>query len=261
MKVSFEIIRVELSMCLDFTKLDTTRIKGNIYDLIPTTGSEDVVFGNKSPEVKFWHSGISNHGTLIQKTLLDIIKASPGWEGRTEFDIIPNNVPGKKAFIDNLAVNKALNVAICFECKRKYENTSGPYQGNIDRYKDIIQMHGSQVLDDLGFHKTDRHIFFGIFNAYGEHRANFKGDNRIIHPDDLDEIFPTCVQKGWRAFEKEVADIFNDLDIINSSYSERTDNYSDFDTLKLEHLDHSSNVEECFSITKEQIREFFKPLN
>lgn len=259
MELSFEIICVELSMCLDFTKLDTKRIKDNIYNLIPTTGSEDVVFGNKSPKVKFWHSGISKHGTLIQKTLLDIIKASPGWEGRTEFGFIPNNVSGKKAFIDNLAVNKTLNVAICFECKRIYQNTPGPYEGNIDRYKDIIEMYGPQVLDDLGFHKTDRHIFFGIFNAYGEHRANFKGDNRIIHPYDLDEIFPTCVQKGWRAFEKEVADIFNRLDIINEEFSSRASNYSDFKSMEAEHSVSSTNNVGCSSITKDQIRNFFKP--
>ena len=243
-------------MCIDFGRLDLSAIRSDIKSLIPANGTIDAIFGQKTVRESFWHSGASKHGHLIQKTLRQLILASPGWESITEHQILPKNTLGKKAFIDNFAFNKSLNVAICIECKRKYENTSDPYETNIKRQVEIIKQHGNSLMDDLGFQQSSRHMFFTIFNAYGPQEREFNGDIRIMRPADLSVIFPTCVESGWRAFEKELASHLKKHDLINSQFYERVSDYPDFGELQ---ETEETESQECDNQKLSEIIRYFDP--
>ena len=245
-------------MSLDFKKLDINKIRQNISNLYPTAPAIDTVFGAKTLRETFWTSGLNKHGTLIQETLLDIIKASPGWKGMTEFNCL-QNTKGKKAFIDNIAVHKHHNLAICIECKRIYGNTSGPYTGNITRYKTIIKKYRNEILDELGLTGRDRKIYFGVFNAYGKSNVKFNNKIRFIYPEDLPKIFPSCVQEGWRAFEKEMTRIYSEKDLLDPDFLEKAKNYDDFRKLEQKHLNNPVRIQDSFYPEAHKIRDFFDP--
>ena len=250
---------MEILMSLDFRKLDIKRIKQNISNLYPTISTKDPVFGDKTLRETFWTSGVIKHGNLIQETLLEIIKASPGWEGMTEFSCLPSSTNGRKAFIDNIAINKADDIAICIECKKNYENTSGPYKGNINRYKTIINRYSKEILDELGLTGTRRKIYFGVFNAYGKSNVKFKDKIRFIYPEDLPKIFPSCVQEGWRAFEKEMTRIYSEKDLLDPDFLEKAKNYDDFRKLEQKHLNNPVRIPDSLYPEAYKIRDFFDP--
>lgn len=249
-------------MCIDFEKLDIEKIRRGINDLYPSAGNIDPVFGRKTAREQFWNNGLIKHGYLIRDTLLEIIKASPGWSGVAEFNFIKKDefesTKERGAFIDAFVYNRRLNTALCIESKRVYDNVSGPYKGKILRDKFIMDIYGGRVMDAVGIVHPDRKIFFGIFDAYGSDHAKFNNhDIRIFRPIDLPKIFPTCAKQAFDAFQREVGDNVSSKDLFNKQYQENISDYKNFDDLKASSGSNPNDPEDCGSVTQKDLERFF----
>ena len=171
-----------------------------------------------------------NHGRQIQKTLLKIIRASPGWEGDTELKI-------NKTKLDNYAVNHSKKTIIILGCKRNVSKQDGDLKHQLDRYRDIIENHLDKIFSELKLKPGCGYkAYFGVFDAYGVSTKNEKYGVRLIGPKDLDEIFPTgCVRKAYNFWEREIYDQLLKRDIsVDEEFSRRMENTPSLDGLLVE---------------------------
>lgn len=219
-------------MCLDFSKIDFVKLNTDLKNLVPTSGKVDPILGQKTPRDAIWHVFTNKHGTLIQFSLLEFIRAVGEWQGQVEFKFIPDKTD-QKAFFDNIVYNREIGAVIVFECKRRYENVSGPYGRNIDRYKNLCHQYSKEIFQELGISGKNKKLFFTIFDAYGEGVKPHDHGIRITRPSDLNRIFPSCLFNAWQSLEREIYEILQKNDIpISHEFSERVMNSSTLTELR-----------------------------
>jgi len=220
-------------MCLDFTSLDISELQRNISGLITpsakTAGKSDPIWGQQQKSVLPFTVGVKNHGTLIEKTVIKLVRSSTQWDGVRSYKI---KISGEEKEFDNIVYNKSLKVIIVLECKRDVNQVSGPYTRNIKEYIKILPSEAKRIGFYMFAGLKDYKVYFAIFNAYGAHKSMFC-NKPVIEPKHLNEIFSECVSLGWQAFEKEKYNFFKGNEIsTNKSFETRVKNYLNFEQLE-----------------------------
>ena len=217
-------------MCINFNEEDISEIRRNIRNMfISKTNEKDPILGFKPRKHREHESFTRNHGRQIQKTLLNIIRASPGWEGGIELKI-------NETKLDNYAVNHSKKAIIILECKRNVAKQDGDLRRQLDRYRDIIENHLDKIFSALKLKPgCGYEAYLGVFDAYGASTKNEKYGVRLIGPKDLDESFPTgCVSKAYNSWEREIYDQLLERDIsVDKDFSRRMENTPSLDGLML----------------------------
>ena len=103
-------------MCLDFTSLDISELQRNIGGLITpsakTAGKSDPIWGQQQKSVLPFTVGVKNHGTLIEKTVIKLVRSSTQWDGVRSYKL---SIAGEEKEFDNIVYNKDLKVIIVLE--------------------------------------------------------------------------------------------------------------------------------------------------
>ena len=225
------------AMCLDFKKIDIDRVSKKMRD-IPEP-SIDPIFGSKPLIPQLWSSLPKWHGNLITASLLEFIRATPGWEGRKEFQFLPNKKT-KKMFFDNLVINRSLNLGIVIECKRSLDTQPDDAITRIKGYQQTIALHQNELLRACKL-KQPASVVFCVFDAYGPRQKSFNFP--IIYPEDLKTIFGSCVFGAWKGFEKTFAEHLEALEFeVSQEHKTELNDWPNLEELK----ELSNSEDECY---------------
>lgn len=221
-------------MCLNFRSLDITELRNNISNLITpsakTLGKSDPIWGRQPKTTLPFTIGVKNHGTLIEKTVIKLVRSSMHWDGIRSYKMVIN---GDEKEFDNIVFNENLKVIIVLESKRDVNQVSGPYTKNIKEYIKVLPSEAKRIGFYLFAGLTDYRVYFAIFNAYGAEKSTFCG-KPVIEPKHLSTLFSECVALGWEAFEKEKYDFFLNNDIeVSDAFKTRVKDYKNFDQLQV----------------------------
>ncbi len=239
-------------MCIDFRKIDLSRINRELNKEVAKT--TDPIFGPKPSLPRKWTSFPSRHGNLINKSLLEFIRAIPGWSGLREFKI--TDLSGHKFFIDNLVFNRSLNLIIAIECKRDLDRQPAGSISKIMTYKSLCRRNKSKIINQLGLNQSNTEIYFCVFDAYGPRKNNYNFN--IIYPENLESIFGKCLDLAWKAFEKTCLEEFQKADFpVDKSYEQKVSDMKNLKELSKEAL--SEDEEDC-EVTREKFDLFFNAL-
>ena len=107
-------------MCLDYNKVEIETIKrkivGTLTELSKREFKIDPLF-EASPKISIaassMHSIKISHGTWIEESLKDFIRAVPNWGSEIKVKL---SIKGKITEIDNIAYNTLTNSVVLWEC-------------------------------------------------------------------------------------------------------------------------------------------------
>ena len=220
-------------MCLDFSSLDIAEIRRNITDLITpsakTLGKSDPIWGQQPKSALPFTIGVKNHGTLIEKTVIKLVRSSINWDGIRSYKL---KILGKEKEFDNIVFNAKLRVIIVLESKRDVNQVSGPYTNNVIEYIKVLPSEAKRIGFYLFTGLKNYRVYFATFNAYGAHKPLFC-NKPVIEPKHLNQIFSECTALGWQAFEKEKYDILIKNEIsVSDTFASRVKDYMNFDQLE-----------------------------
>lgn len=206
-------------MCVDFEKIDLDRLERKMREDVKETS--DPIFGDRPLDVRQWSTYPKWHGLLINKTLLEFIRAAPGWEGELEYKFVTNK---RKKFVDNLVFNKSKEIVVLIECKRDLDQAKGGAQDNIELYEKLTKNHKKDILKEIGIDPHSGEVHFCVFDAYGPRIKEWNFS--VIYQEQLGQLFGSCMLRAWNSWEKSFLEEMDRLDFpVGSSFRERVRNF------------------------------------
>lgn len=189
-------------MCLDYHKVEISNIIKVIDNYFYKKSKEkfkvDPLLENHEDVSKtktILNSLFIKHGTWIEDSLTDWIRAIPNWEADCRLNI---KIAGVTKQIDNIAFNKKTKKLIIFECKRIWENQDSTKQLSVTENLDIYKKNEDEIIKILEkkIKFKPNKIEMIIFNAWGTSKK-FKNSkstkHKVICRDEIGKIFGKCL--------------------------------------------------------------------
>ena len=181
-----------------FERQNLKMISKNFEKLFRIDPKSDPILGLDSDELSLLKNFPKRHGTLLEKALLGIIKKTVEWEGfhQKQFHFskkLSSTGNKRKVKIDNLVINRKLNIALFIEQKRILSNSDSGSMERIGEYHNWCDYYSSEILKELKM--PSGCVRFAVFDAYGQKSPEESKipDTPILRPKDLKLFFPSVV--------------------------------------------------------------------
>jgi hypothetical protein len=188
-------------MCLDYNKIEMDEILREISEAIKkkqkTKYEVDPLLEGQpdlSRSMSILHGIKVSHGTWIEKSMADFIRAIPDWGSKIKVKL---NIGGDVMEIDNIAYNQKSNKVIIWECKRRWETVDPVKRGLVHERFDKLVANKTTLDAELQkeFGIKPNSIDFFVFNCWGEDKSWPKGRTgyEIFCREELGKIFGSCL--------------------------------------------------------------------
>lgn len=193
-------------MCLDYNKIEIETIRRKITEKVNDLNKKDFRTDpllEASPDlsklVKSIHSMAISHGTWIEESLRDFVRAIPDWQSEIKVRL---SVKSKITEIDNIAYNSATGKVVLWECKRFWETLDGPAKLEVSDRFNFLEANKPQLEAELSkiIGKTPNAVDMVVFNCWGKERKWPKGMKtyKIYCRDEISDLFGPCI---WECIE------------------------------------------------------------
>jgi hypothetical protein len=164
-------------MCLDYNKIEIETIRRKVTKKFNDLNKRDFRTDpllEASPDlnklVKSMHSMAISHGTWIEESLRDFVRAIPDWQSEIKVRL---PVKSKITEIDNIAYNSATGKVVLWECKRFWETLDDPAKIEVSDRFDFLEAHKPQLEAELSkiIGAIPKAVDMVVFNCWGKDRT------------------------------------------------------------------------------------------
>jgi len=193
-------------VCLDYNKIEMETIRRKITEKVYDLNKKDFridplleVAPDLSKLVKSIHSMAISHGTWIEESLRDFVRAIPDWQSEIKVRL---SVKSKITEIDNIAYNSTSGKVVLWECKRFWDTLDDPAKVAVsDRFEFLEankQLLETELSNIIG--ATPKSVDMVVFNCWGKDKKWPKGmkEYKIYCRDEISELFGPCI---WECIE------------------------------------------------------------
>ena len=193
-------------MCLDYNKIEMETIRRKITEKVYDLNKKDFridplleVAPDLSKLVKSIHSMAISHGTWIEESLRDFVRAIPDWQSEIKVRL---SVKSKITEIDNIAYNSTSGKVVLWERKRFWDTLDNPAKVAVsDRFEFLEankQLLETELSNIIG--ATPKSVDMVVFNCWGKDKKWPKGmkEYKIYCRDEISELFGPCI---WECIE------------------------------------------------------------